>query len=214
MTTTLKFEPELVAYEQSLKDAAAACVAFSERLTSFSAPTQKANNPFAAALGETVGRGCWLTLSGKNGCGKTMLARQLFNFARRVDPYGSSIWRQTDSNTTRRPKVVWLDYVAFISRCKNGEHDLPEYLGEDWLVVMDDFGAARDKSGYDAEIAFRFCNARRDGFTIFTTNFERKDIADKIDPRISSRMVRDNNRAVTITAGDYGVRQTLARRSA
>lgn len=214
MTTTLKFEPDLVVYEQSLSQAADACISFANKLAAYEPPKPKRQNPFIAALDDPRPQGAWLTLSGRNGCGKTMLARQLFNYAARIDPFGGSIWKQTDSNTSRRPKVVWLDEVTFIGRCKDGEYDLPEYLGEDWLVVIDDLGASRDKTNFAGEMLFRLCNARAEKFMIFTTNLERKQIAETVDPRIASRMVRDNNRAITITAGDYGVRQTIARKSA
>lgn len=168
-------------------------------------------DPFAAALANlpTV-RGNWLTLSGRNGCGKTMLARLLYAYARRVNPFGGSLWTQTDSNTSRRPGVVWLNEVDFVRRCKEGEYDLPEYLGEDWLVVMDDMGASRDKTGFAGDMLFRFCVARAERLTMFTTNFSAKQIAEQIDPRITSRLIRDGNQLINVTAGDYALRKQVA----
>ena len=202
-----KFEPNIDQYEPSLKEATAACVQFAELLDHKRPLTSRNANPFSVALAETATIGPWLTLSGKNGCGKTMLAKQIFAYGQSVDPFSHSLWLATDSNTTRRPKVVWLDEVNFIKRCKDGEYDLPEYLAEDWLVVVDDLGASRDKTGFAGDMLFRLCNSRIGKFTIFTTNFNAKQIAEQIDPRITSRLIRDGNRFINITAGDYAIRQ-------
>jgi DNA replication protein DnaC len=210
---TPTFQPEIEAYEPSLAGAsrlvaefATNCIASQEQHT----PA----NPFTAAMhGLTHGHALkWLTLSGVNGCGKTLLARQLKNFVARNYPYASGPRIAGHGFlSSRRPEVVWIDEVNFVQRCKSGEYDLPEYLGEDWLVVVDDLGASRDKSGYAGEMLFKLCNARIDKFTLFTTNLSLDQVGAQIDPRIMSRLIRDGNKFCQIKAGDYAVRQLRAR---
>ncbi len=213
--TTPAFQPELEAYEPSL-------IAAKDALTGFVAAccaplplNQPARDPFTAALNQvtTPKPGTWLTLAGVNGCGKTMLANQAYSYVLRHYPFAGSVWIAGERwrLTTRRPRCVWIDEVSFSKRCKEGEYDLPEYLAEDWLVVLDDLGASRDKSGFTGEMLFRLCNARIGKFTLFTTNLDLRAIAEQIDPRITSRLIRDGNEFKAIAAGDYSLRK---RRSA
>lgn len=147
----------------------------------------------------------WLTLSGVAGCGKTMLATMLFNEAKKHNPAGDGLWIDPTGRGARRPKNVWLDASRFADRMKEGEFDLPEYLVDDWLVVMDDLGASRDKTSFVADATYRFCNARRDKWTIFTTNLTLPEISERIDERVASRLIRDNNALISIRAGDYAM---------
>jgi hypothetical protein len=42
---------------------------------------------------------------------------------------------------------------------------------------------------------------------IWTTNLTLKEISANLDPRISSRLIRDDNRIITINAPDYALRR-------
>jgi len=205
------FQPELDAYEPTLADASRAVASFVTACCEPLPPNVAPDRPFAAALASVFAPvpPYWLTLSGVNGCGKTMLANQACGYIARHYPHAGSVWISGERGrlTTRRPRVVWIDEVAFVQRCKEGEYDLPEYLGEDWLVVLDDLGASRDKTGFAGEMLFRLCNARREKFTLFTTNLDLKGIAERIDPRIASRLIRDGSEFKAIAAGDYAIRQ-------
>ena len=137
------WRPTIDAYEPTLARAATAAARFVASMTS----------------GES---GHWLTLAGPVGCGKTMLARQIFaeakkhNTAGNASIYVRSKWDESD----RRPGCAWFDVMTFAKRMRGGEYDLPEYLARDFIVVMDDLGAERDTSGFIADAMFRFCNAR------------------------------------------------------
>lgn len=209
--TTLDFQPELEAYEPSLNTAKDAIAGFVAACCQPLHINQPERDPFSMAMNQVSNPkpGTWLTLAGVNGCGKTMLANQAFSYVSRHYPFAGSVWISGERGrlTTRRPKCVWIDEVAFSKRCKEGEYDLPEYLGEDWLVVLDDLGASRDKSGFTGEMLFRLCNARIGKFTLFTTNLDLRGIAEQIDPRITSRLIRDGNEFKAITAGDYSLRK-------
>lgn len=182
------WRPTLDAHHPSLNEAAEAAARFVAEIASGAPPR-------------------WLTLSGVAGCGKTMLAEQIGRAAMPHNPGNVNLWQ----SPRRRPKVVWMDATKFASRIKSGEeYDLPEYLGDDFLVVFDDLGTARDKTDYVADATYRFCNARREGWTVFTTNLTLGEISAKVDERVASRLIRDRNQMLRITAPDYA----LAKRAA
>lgn len=151
----------------------------------------------------------WLTLSGVHGCGKTMLARQIFAQSRRHNPGDkSSIWVSgsgVHDEQNRRPRCVWYHAHDFGDTMKDGVWNLPEYLQADFCVVLDDLGAARDKSDFLSDALYRLADRRMHRWTVWTTNLTLDEIASKLDARISSRLVRDENAIVSITAKDYAL---------
>jgi DNA replication protein DnaC len=184
------WEPAIDAYEPSLEAARGACAAITREM----------------ATEARAGR--WLTLAGTQGCGKTMLARQVWDRVRRLhNPGRHSVWLGTADTGDRRPNCVWLDYAKFTARLRNGEYDLAQYLRDDFLVVLDDIGAARDTTEFVADHLFNLCNQRLGRWTIFTTNLTLNEVRDRIDPRVASRLVRDQNVVVQIKAGDYALRR-------
>lgn len=158
----------------------------------------------------------WLTLSGAFGCGKTRLAETVFRHLLKVDPFASGPWvagSGTYSATERRPECVWLHVNQFIDSTLGGSYTYPEWLGRDWLVVIDDLGASRQGGENARESAndaiLRLCAARQGKLTIWTTNWTISEIATRIDGRVASRLVRDGdgNRFHRITAMDYAMRK-------
>lgn len=160
----------------------------------------------------------WLTLLGVPGVGKTMLARQTFLQSRKCNPGDrSAIWvtgTGVYDEHNRRPRCVWFDAPAFKDRMLGGEYDLPEYLRADYLVVIDDLGAARDtRDNALAEGIYRLANARAARWMIWTSNLSLADVQSRIDARVSSRIIRDDNRLVTISAQDYALAKRERRAS-
>lgn len=148
---------------------------------------------------EAIGR--WLTISGDVGTGKTYMAQQLFQRCRKYNPGDARIWY----SRAPRPICVWLNMTDFAQAVKSGQYDLPEKLRSEFLVVIDDVGAAYG-SEYIAEATYRVLNGRMDKWTIITTNLSGAEISSKLDPRIASRMIRDRNRFVRLESKDYALR--------
>lgn len=163
------------------------------------------------ACGPDAGFACrWLTLSGTQGCGKTMLASRLYEAAKKIDPFASGPWvtgQNEYRDADRRPGMVWLHEKDFASKLKGGDFDLPERLSRDWLVVIDDVGHAHDPSRFVADGLARLAEVRMGKWTVFTTNLSLADVGAKVEPRLASRMVRDANWFVEIKAGDYALRE-------
>lgn len=194
------WRPALDEYERSLTVAADECARFLA-----DARAQAKERPAG-----TCRDGRWLTLGGVCGCGKTeRLALPTFKAASEFNPGAAALWVNGTGvymERNRRPQCVWLTATAMADRMRRGEYDLPEYLGHDYLVAIDDVGAARDTTSFIAEALYRLCNVRLGKWTIFTTNLSLAEVAKQIDPRVASRMIRDRNVAVSITAGDYAMR--------
>lgn len=188
------WRPSLNAYEPSL---AAAAVA----LAKMAADMARGADPY------------WLTLAGPFGCGKTMLARQLFDHARdHCNPGRFSLWQAGHgirSEHSRRPTCQWFTADTFAQRMAGlGEWDLPESLRPDYLVVIDDIGRTRDTANATfADALCRLADNRLHRWTLWTTNLTLAEISNRLDARIASRMIRDDNRLITVSAGDYALRK-------
>lgn len=151
----------------------------------------------------------WLTLTGGQGAGKTMLAKQTFDEASKYNPGNASLWvtgHGIYDESNRRPRNVWFTAPQFKDKMLGGEYDLPEFLRQDFLVAIDDLGAGKDtKDHAAAEGFYRLADQRMHRWMIWTTNLTLREIAERLDPRLSSRLIRDENKVVAITAGDYAL---------
>lgn len=192
-TTIADWHPELNAYTSDLEAAAARSASFIRDMAAGAEPR-------------------WLTFTGVAGCGKTMLGMQIFKEATRLNPgnpINTPVWstgRGFHDESKRRPECIWLTASRFAQRLRDGEYDLPEYLAPDWLVVLDDLGSSRDKSDFVADALYRLCNIRLGKWTVFTTNFTLAELAERVDQRVVSRLIRDRNAVCQISAGDYAMR--------
>jgi hypothetical protein len=152
----------------------------------------------------------WLTFSGVPGCGKTMLSRQIYEQGRLSNPGNVELWQPGSGVMTedmRRPACVWMTEEGFARKLRGGDYDLPRSLLPDWLVVLDDLGTARDNTAFIADALFNLCNHRAGKWTVFSTNLKLSEIQQRIDPRVASRLIRDENQFVQISAPDYALRK-------
>jgi len=162
----------------------------------------------------------WLTLTGVNGCGKTMLMRQVFaqaNAANPGNPASNPIWppdwdtRPADGvhvYRSSRPYCVWFDERGLAARMRDGDFNLPASLAGDYFVALDEVGSARDPTNFVAQAVGDLCEHRLGRWTMFATNLTLAEIAERMDARIASRFVRDDNRVVEIRARDYAFRKS------
>jgi hypothetical protein len=204
-TTTAKsattgWTPRLDAYHPSLVAARDACA----RLV---ADMERGADPY------------WLTLTGLNGCGKTMLMRQVFIEAKRINPgnpANNGFWppdaltswsKGVNTYTASRPYCIWLDESQLARRMRSGEYDLPVQVRGDYFVALDEIGVARDPTNFVADAVASLCENRLGRWGMFATNLTLPEIAERIDARVTSRLIRDGNRVVTIEARDYALRR-------
>ncbi len=160
----------------------------------------------------------WLTLTGVNGTGKTMLMKQVFNKAHELNPgnpANNPIWPPDWATSGRRryeggerPYCLWLDERTLAARMRSGqEWDLAARYRHDFFLAFDELGSVRDPTNFIADALSTFCESRLRGWTMFTTNLSLQEIAERIDARVASRLIRDDNQVVQIAARDYAFRR-------
>lgn len=192
VSLTSNWRPNVVEWEPSVKRAADVAAQFVADIEAGVAPY-------------------WLTLTGVPGSGKTMITRQTFEEARKHvaastanHPAQFGIYDER----RRRPGVRWIDETKFAQlMLDDRQYDLPEHLAHEWLVCFDDLGSKRDAKELLGDALFRLSNQRLGKWTLWSTNLTLDEITARIDARISSRLIRDDNRLVTIKAGDYATRK-------
>lgn len=152
----------------------------------------------------------WITLTGNCGTGKTMLARQAFEKAKTLCAAATASHPQQFGiydERQRRPDCKWTSSTRFAEiYLGDKQYDLPEYLAHEWCLGFDDLGTEANRKDTMAEPFYRLFNGRLGKWTIITMNLTLAEVGSKIDARVSSRLVRDNNKFVTISAPDFALR--------
>jgi DNA replication protein DnaC len=137
-----------------------------------------------------------LTLSGNAGCGKTHLAHEVFKYVEThcrgyyVEPVGikSIYWENADSIVS--DAVHNEDRFNSLLRC--------------FFLVIDDIGSGK-MTDFNQEKLYQILNARLGKWTMITTN-AKLDFFRSVDPRISSRLVRNGSIFYRSNASDYNDR--------
>ena len=158
---------------------------------------------FAASL-NFVHQPYWLTLSGKTGVGKTHLARAVYR--QFMDQNRFEVKLDRVQNRIVGNTASYVDWRKFCDDIRSGGYSWIDDLCEEWFVILDDVGSERDPSGFIASALDRILNSRLDKWTMITTNLSLKDVAEKIDVRVASRMLRNNGVVVENTCVDYNLR--------
>ncbi len=130
--------------------------------------------------------GRWLTLWGRSGTGKTMLARAIYEYFPR--------------------RASWLDWVGFCRRYQSKE-DVNNQLYracEAEVLVIDDAGAEHQTPATLGQL-HGLLQSRIRKWTVITSNLS-PDTWRQRDERIGSRLIRDRNVHVDCTTIDYATR--------
>lgn len=156
----------------------------------------------------------WLSLLGKSGTGKTMLAKMAMRFISRqcllFSPgYGINLTDQ----------ACGMKWPEMVREMKQGNFDDADFLCDKetkWngitgctcaYAFIDDIGQVEDsQKSYLLAALGRIADARLGAWTIWTSNLHLSQLAELVDPRISSRMIRGNNVVVETNCIDFNLR--------
>jgi DNA replication protein DnaC len=140
----------------------------------------------------------WLSYCGKSGNGKTFLADIVYQHLGRVPHVNHHPILKVGAWRVEWPKLV--------SSLYNREHWHLDDYAEANLILLDDICVDADSRGLEREWLWRFLSRRMGRWTIITTNLSVADVAEKIDTRIASRMLRDGNVVIETNTTDFALR--------
>lgn len=149
----------------------------------------------------------WLTLLGASGIGKTHLAKRILAFWRE-----KAGWWDLTAPGGKVPQLKesrFISWVAFMDRRKSGDYDELNRIAALPFLVIDDIGADRDTSGFSRATIDRLANERLGKWTVFTSNLFKRQIAETIDVRLTSRMIRNDNVVIESNARDYNTKKKV-----
>ncbi len=137
----------------------------------------------------------WLTLYGKSGAGKTLLAHHAHRTLRRAG-HTCQLWR----------------WGRAFDRLMGGEWELLGHLCRLPILVLDDIGAEYNESprckALNAAKLYDLLESRLGKWTFLTSNLTPEQLGNTLDVRITSRLFRGNSRVVDMTtAEDYCYQQ-------
>jgi DNA replication protein DnaC len=145
----------------------------------------------------------WLSLLGTPGTGKTMLARMItrvfnrhlrgeINFeneARIVRYHGGFMTWNNVANRVREGEYRWFD-------------DICGYQ----FVALDDIGTEHLTDFVRAKL-YEFLNRSEGKWRVITANLTLEEIGERLDDRISSRMLRHGSTVIEVDAPDFNLRE-------
>ena len=148
-----------------------------------------------------------LSLLGRSGNGKTMLARCILS-ALKVNAHGTSdvIAERIDRGRFIRFECQFRDWRKVSEKLKNGEWGVVDAMEEPQLLVLDDIGADYDPNSIAAGKLDRLLRARSGKWTVLTSNLSLAEINTRMDGRIASFLIRDRNRWTEVSTKDFWVR--------
>lgn len=147
----------------------------------------------------------WLSLVGTSGAGKTYLAKRVWKW------FSESPMNKVESRNNGNQIVYpgqfchWPDFADDLKA--NIGYGRLEDLKTEKFVVLDDVGQNRDASGHVTDKLSVLLSCRVNKWTIITANLGLEEIANKLDTRIASRMVRDGSIVVDVDVADYSLRR-------
>lgn len=139
----------------------------------------------------------WLSYCGDSGTGKTFLAKKIRKAANKI-PHMAVHEKLINP-------VIFSFWPDLLSRLRDGEFWMMDDLAEANLVVLDEIAVDHDPSGFAADKLCQILSRRVGKWTLLTSNWTLSKIQE-IDPRISSRMVRDESVVVACDTVDYATR--------
>lgn len=164
----------------------------------------------AAIKRQPFGSGYCLTLAGRSGNGKTMLARAVLAELLHT-PHGhcAAVAPTVIRGHLQKFEAKFYDMRKVSDRFKPPHFDFSavDQMEELSLTILDDMAADHDPSKVTASKVDRVLRSRSQRWTLITVNLGLAEIADKLDARIASFVIRDENKFVEIKAGDYALRK-------
>jgi DNA replication protein DnaC len=153
------------------------------------------------------GGGYTLTFCGLSDTGKTMLAKAILAELR-LNAWGhcDAVEPAIIKGHLTRFTAELFDWRKVSDGFKDGKWGYVEAMEEPWLTVLDDVGADYDPRKIAVSKLDQVLRSRHGKWTVITCNMTLEQIAEQMDPRISSWLIRDGNTVVEINATPFHLR--------
>lgn len=147
----------------------------------------------------------WLVLLGTSGAGKTLLAKRVWRWFWEIGRHYSAMNPKNQQAVNLVMRGQFCSWRMFGEEMLSGDYSRTIDLCEDHFVVLDDIACKRDKSGIGIDKLDTILDARLKRWTIITANLSIEEIANQLDGRIASRLMR-NSEIVDVNVHDYNAR--------
>jgi DNA replication protein DnaC len=153
----------------------------------------------------------WLTILGNPGVGKTMLTKELYhvirdNFLYFNVPAGKGS-DDCEIYMQRRRYIEYINVRQIAEELKsNFDRESIKAARRAWFTVIDDLGVGHDPNGWIMDELEAILDKRLGKPTVITSNLTFDQIHEK-NARLASRLVRDQNRVITVWTKDYCTRR-------
>lgn len=158
----------------------------------------------------------WISFLGSSGAGKTMLARWINQmFKKHLD--WKIDWPKSEKTKTPnnpfgeiiRDRGDYVSWASIARHLREGSYRVLDDLCQLSFLVLDDIGAEYGTPFIDAKL-YELLSRREKKWTVITGNLSLSDIEQRIDTRISSRMIRHGSVVVDVDVTDFNLRDLTA----
>ncbi len=155
----------------------------------------------------------WLSLLGNTGIGKTMLAKRIWELFR--DQRHREIdWprsKATEMGGTQGRIIRWrggfINWGKAVNRMLEGDYAFLDDLRNYDFFVLDDIISEYSKlRELSASKLYDVFESRIGKWTVITANASLEQIGEILDPRIASRMIRNNGVVLDVDVPDFNLR--------
>lgn len=157
---------------------------------------------------DPFGEGYCLTLAGQSGVGKSLLCQMVLADLK-LNAWGrcEAIPRLINAGRIQDFTARFFDMRKVSDGFKEGRYGVVEHMESQSLTVLDDMGADHDPSHVAASKVDRVLRSRGRKWTLVTVNLSLQEIAEQLDGRIASFLIRDANRYIEIETDDFAARK-------